>query len=434
MTELANMFLWDGILPFLLIGTGIIITVKLRCFQVLKLPYILESTFFSLFSRKNKEKSRMQLKAVTAALGASMGTGNIIGVASALTIGGAGAVFWMWVSAVLGMALSYGENYLGVLYKKGSIGGAPAYLEYGTGKRAAAVLFCLFCTLASLGMGNMVQINSVSESLYSVSGIGKIYTGIICAGIVLFIISGSIKRIGAVSQVLLPVLSVCYILAASAVIIVNRQALPQAVSDIFRSAFGISAVGGGVCGEIIRKSVSVGLKRGVFSNEAGLGSSTLFHAGVENARPQTQGMWAAAEVFLDTIVCCTLTALAVLTSGALSGGGSPSAVISFTFSSALGDTAPWFTCLSVMLFAFATIISWYYCGECCVSFIFGNRAVVFYRIIFTACIIIGAYSALDTVWALSDVFNALMAFPNLYGILTLRNKIKFEKGDKKISG
>ena len=145
-------------------------------------------------------------------------------------------------------------------------------------------------------------------------------------------------------------------------------------------------------------------------------------------------MWAAAEVFLDTIVCCTLTALAVLTSGALSGGGSPSAVISFTFSSALGDTAPWFTCLSVMLFAFATIISWYYCGECCVSFIFGNRAVVFYRIIFTACIIIGAYSALDTVWALSDVFNALMAFPNLYGILTLRNKIKFEKGDKKISG
>ena len=428
MAELANKFLWEGVLPVLLLGTGLIITARLRFFQLTKLPYILKSTFLSLFSRKEKEKSRSQFRAVTAALGASMGTGNIIGVASALMIGGAGSVFWMWVSALLGMALSYGENYLGVIFKKGSTGGAPAYLEHGTGRRFTAVIFCLFCTLASLGMGNMTQINSVSESVHSVSGIDGIYTGLVCAAIVFFIISGSIRRIGAVSQVLLPVLSLCYIGAAAAVIIVNRAELPRALSDIFGSAFGLGAVGGGVCGEMIRQSVSVGLRRGVFSNEAGLGSSTLFHASVENADPETQGMWAAAEVFLDTIVCCTLTALAVLTSGSSAAGKSPTAVISDTFSSVLGGYAPLFTCLSVMLFAFATIISWYYCGECCVKYIFGGRAVIFYRVIFAACIVVGAYSALDTVWALSDIFNALMAFPNLYGLLVLRKKIDFKKG------
>ena len=427
MVEYANKFLWEGVLPFLLLGTGILLTVRLRLFQIIKLPYIFKSTFLSLFSRKDKEQRRSQFRAVTAALGASMGTGNIIGVASALMIGGAGSILWMWVSALLGMALSYGENYLGVIFRKNGIGGAPAYLEYGTGRRFIAIFFCLFCTLASLGMGNMTQINSISESLYTASGLDKIYTGLICGAVVFFIISGSIKRIGTVSQVLLPVLSVCYIAAAAAVIIVNRQALPQAVSGIFRSAFGIGAVGGGVCGEMIRKSVSVGLRRGVFSNEAGLGSSTLFHASVENADPRTQGMWAAAEVFFDTIVCCTLTALAVLTSGSLSDGKTPTAVISDTFASVLGGYSPLFTCLSVMLFAFATLISWYYCGECCVKYIFGEKAVIFYRLVFTACIVVGAYSALDTVWALSDIFNGLMAFPNLYGLVILRKKIKFRE-------
>ena len=421
MVGYANKFLWEGALPVLLLGTGLVLTFRLRFFQIVKLPYILKSTFLSLFSRKDRE----QLRAVTAALGASMGTGNIIGVVSALMIGGQGAVFWMWVSALLGMALSYGENFLGVIFKRNGIGGTPAYLLYGTGKRRTAVLFCVFCTLASLGMGNMVQINSISESLYTASGFDKIYTGIICGGIVLFIISGSIKRIGSVSQVLLPVLSVCYIIAALSVIIVNRQALPEAVSGIFRSAFGLSAVGGGVCGEVIRKSISVGLRRGVFSNEAGLGSSTLFHASVENSDPRTQGMWAAAEVFFDTIVCCTLTALAVLTSGSLTAEKSPAAVVTDTFASVLGGYAPLFTCLSVMLFAFATLISWYYCGECCVKFIFGNKAIVFYRLLFTACIVIGAYSALDTVWELSDIFNGLMALPNLYGLWVLRKKIRF---------
>ena len=425
MAEFANIFLWEGLLPVLLLGMGLILTVKLRFFQIIKLPYIIRNTFLSLFSEKDKEKRSSQLRAVTAALGASMGTGNIVGVTSALMIGGAGAVFWMWVSAVLGMALSYGENYLGVLYKRRNMGGAPAYLRYGTGKRYLGVIFCLLCILASLGMGNMTQINSISQSIYSISGIDGIYIGLVCGGAVLFIISGSLKRIGTVSRVLLPLLSVCYILAALSVIIVNRQMLPHALKEIFGSAFGLSAVGGGVCGEVIRRSISVGLRRGVFSNEAGLGSSTLFHASVSCAQPQTQGMWAAAEVFLDTIVCCTLTALAVLTSGSLKEGASPSAVVSETFAGVLGGYASGFTCISVVLFAFATIISWYYCGECCVKYVFGESGVVFYRLIFTACIVIGAYSSMDMVWELADIFNGLMALPNLYGVWMLRKKVRF---------
>ena len=426
MEDIINKVLWEVLLPVLLPGMGLILTVRLRFFQIVHLPYILKNTFLSLFSQKDRKKSRSQLRAVTAALGASMGTGNIIGVTSAIMIGGSGAVFWMWISAVPGMALSYAENYLGVLFKRNGVGGAPAYLHYGTGKRFMAVLFCVFCTLASLGMGNMTQINSISDSLYNASGIDKIYTGLVCAALVFFIISGSIKRIGSVSQVLLPVLSLGYIAAAAAVIIANRHELPDVLGDIFRSAFGVGAIGGGICGEMIRRSVSVGLRRGVFSNEGGLGSSTLFHASVEDTQPCTQGMWAAAEVFLDTIVCCTLTALAVLTSGSMAEGKSPVTIVSDAFSSVMGGYAPWFTCISVMLFAFATLISWYYCGECCVKNIFGERSVEVYRVIFTVCIVVGAYSRMEKIWAVSDIFNGLMAFPNLYGVWVLRKKVRFK--------
>lgn len=433
MFEFINKIVWSDFLLFLLLGTGLIISLRLKFFQILKFPYILKNTFFSLFRDKNTRKSGKegisQFQTLSTALAATMGTGNIVGVASALVIGGAGAIFWMWVSALLGMSLVYAENYLGTVYKRktgnGVIGGAPAYLEYGTGKKYLAVLFCIFCSLASLGMGNMTQINSISSAADDAFGFPPVYTGIIGAVIVFIIISGGIKRIGKVSQILIPILSIVYIGAAIIIIIKNFRAVPEALQSVFTGAFGIKAMGGGISGEIIKRSINTGLRRGVFSNEAGLGSSSLLHTATENADPHRQGLWAVFEVFADTIVCCTVTAFAILTSGSLSTGKNGAALISETFRNVLKDFSPFFTSLSILLFAFATIISWFYCGECCVKYIFGKKAIAFYRVIFTFCVVIGAYAKLETVWTVSDIFNGLMAFPNLAGLLILRKKIKF---------
>lgn len=434
MLEFINKIVWSDFLLILLLGTGLLISLRLKFFQIIKFPYIIKNTFLSLFSDKSTRKTKnggvSQLQSLSAALAATMGTGNIIGVASALTIGGPGAIFWMWISAILGMALVYAENYLGRIYAQKSgnnkVSGTIAFLEYGTGKKYLAVLFCIFCSFASLGMGNMTQINSISQTLNNSFDIPPIYTGIIAALICFFIISGSIKRIGSVSQILIPVLSLIYIGASLAVILKNHAHLQAAFSDILNGAFGIKAVGGGVSGEIIKRSINIGLRRGVFSNEAGLGSSSLLHSGTENASPHKLGIWAVFEVFTDTIICCTLTALAILTTGSLSSGCSAAALSSEAFKSIMGNFSGIFTSLSIALFAFATLISWYFCGECCIKYLFGKKGISFYRIIFAFCVIIGAYSKLETVWIISDIFNGLMAFPNLAGLIILRKQIKFD--------
>lgn len=435
MLEIVNNLVWSNFLLILLLGTGFIISLRLKFFQITKFPYILKNTFFSIFTDKSTRKAKSggvsQLQSMSTALSATMGTGNIVGVASAITIGGAGAIFWMWISALLGMALVYGENYLGSIYSRkkngDTISGTIAFLEYGTGKKFLALLFCIFCSLASLGMGNMTQINSISQAMNNSFGIPEIYTGITVAVIAFFIISGSIKRIGKVSAVLIPVLSVIYIIATIWVIFENRSFLPKAFSDIFTGAFGIKAIGGGVSGEIIKRSINAGLRRGVFSNEAGLGSSSILHSGTENISPHRQGLWAVFEVFADTIICCTLTALAILTSGSLSSGKNGVALAAESFRSVMGNFSDIFTSLSIALFAFATLISWYFCGECCVKYIFGKKSLSYYRIIFAFCIVIGAYAKLETVWIISDIFNGLMAFPNLAGLLLLQKQIKFPK-------
>ena len=435
MFEFINKMVWSDLLLFMLLGIGALISLRLKFFQILKFPYILKNTFLALFRDKNTRKSDSegisQLQTVSSALAATMGTGNIVGVASALVIGGAGAIFWMWVSALLGMALVYAENYLGTIYKRktrsGVTGGAPAYLEYGCGKKYLAVLFCIFCSMASLGMGNMTQINSISTAAKDAFGFPPIYTGIIAAVIILIIISGGIKRIGKTSQILIPILSIVYIGAAIIIIIKNHSEIPDSLRSVFSGAFGINAIGGGISGTVIKRSINCGLRRGVFSNEAGLGSSSLMHTATENADPHKQGMWAIFEVFADTIICCTVTAFAILTSGSLSSGKNGTALISETFASVFGRFAPTFTSVSILLFAFATIISWFYCGECCVKYIFGKKAVAFFRIIFAFCVVIGSYAKLETVWTVSDIFNGLMAFPNLAGLFLLRKEIKFRE-------
>lgn len=435
MLETINKMVWGDFLLFLLLGTGLMLSLRFKFFQIFKIRYIFKNTILTLFNKKNSvnssdKESISQFQTFATALAATMGTGNIVGVATALTIGGAGAIFWMWISAILGMALVYAENYLGTIYRKKSdglcVGGPMAYLEKGAGKKFLAVLFAVFCIFASLGMGNMTQVNSISSAAKDSFGIPEIVTGIAAAAVAFIIISGGIKRIGKASQFLIPILSVVYIGAAILIIIKFRNNLSDTFSLIFKDAFGIKAAGGGICGEVLKKSINTGLRKGVFSNEAGLGSSALLHSASENTSPQKQGMWAVFEVFIDTIICCTITALAILSSGALNSGKDGAPLVTEAFKTVMGNFAPAFTAVSILLFAFATLISWFYCGECSVKYIFGNAGVPFYKFIFTVFIVIGAAAKLTTVWTASEIFNGLMAIPNLIGLILLRKEVKSE--------
>lgn len=433
MPDIINNIVWGKPLLFLLLGTGLLYTVRLGFFQIVKFPQIMKCTFFSLFHDKSRTRcsekgSISQFQAVSAALAAAMGTGNIAGVATALTIGGAGAIFWMWVSAVLGMALVYGENYLGTVYRRRIdgkwYGGPMAYLEYGAGKKGLAVMFAVCCSLAALGMGNMTQVNSISSSLEGCFGISPAVTGAAAVLICGVIISGGIKRIGSVTQILIPVLSVAYIGAAVFIIVCNCERIPAAFSEIFRGAFGIRSVGGGISGAVISRSINAGLRRGVFSNEAGLGSSAVLHSSADCRDPGQQGMWAVFEVFADTIVCCTLTALVILTTGVMDGGSDGVMLVTEAFGKETGKLAPYFITAAVSLFAFATIIGWFYCGECAVTYIFGDAGIPFYKLIFLAFVFVGAVAELEAVWTVSDIFNGLMAFPNLTGLILLRKEVR----------
>ncbi len=429
MLTLINDLVWGKPLLILLLGTGLIYTLRLKFFQIRKFPFIMKKTFFSLFKDKTALKSRdcdsiSQFQAVSAALAAAMGTGNIAGVATAITLGGPGAIFWMWVSAIAGMALVYGENYLGTVYRRKKhgrwYGGPMAYLENGAGSKRLACLFAVFCAFAALGMGNMTQVNSISSALDGCFGIPPLATGIAAAVMAGIIISGGIKRIGSASQALIPFLSIVYIAVSAYAIICNIENVPGAFSLIFKEAFGIREVGGGISGAVISKSVNAGLRRGVFSNEAGLGSSAVLHSSADCNNPGQQGMWAVFEVFADTIVCCTVTALVILTTGAADSGKDGVLLVTEAF----GRISPYFIAAAVAMFAFATIIGWFYCGECAVTYLFGDSGIPFYKFIFTAFIVVGAVSKLEAVWMVSDIFNGLMAIPNLTGLIILRKEVK----------
>lgn len=430
-----NSIVWGAPLLILLLGTGLIISIRIKFFQIKKFGYILKNTFFTLFRSKSPTESKdkdsiSQFKAVSTALAAAMGTGNIVGVATALTIGGPGAIFWMWISAILGMSLVYAENYLGTIYRKKKngvwYGGPMAYLEHGTGRRIPAICFAAFCCLASLGMGNMTQINSISSVLNDSFGINPLPIGIIGAIATVAVVSGGIKRIGSASQVIIPVLTLLYISAALIITAINYRSLPEVFGDIFKGAFGISPVGGGISGALISRSINTGLRRGVFSNEAGLGSCALLHSSADGKDPKQLGMWAITEVFIDTILCCTVTAVAILSSGVMDCGKDGAPLVTEAFKSCFGNAAPYFITASIVLFAFATIIGWFHCGECSVRYLFGETGIGFYKFIFTVFIVVGSVSKLEAVWAVSDIFNGLMAIPNLSGLIILRKKIKIE--------
>lgn len=428
----AGKLVWGTPMLILLISIGLYFTIKLKLFQFLKIKEIWLNTIGSLFSKKTSKSKKgiSQFQALSTALAATIGTGSIAGVATAITIGGAGAVFWMWVSAVVGMMTIFAENVLGIFYrqhdeKDGWKGGAMYYIEHGLSSKWLAVLFAILCVLASFGMGNMVQSNSISDSLSVTYLLSPKITGIIMATLSGIVILGGIKRIGKFSEKLIPFISIIYIIGCLIVILSNVKVLPNIFEQIFEEALGLKAISGGITGEIVRRAISIGLKRGVFSNEAGLGSSVAVSSASDVKEPVVAGMWGIIEVFIDTIIVCTLTALVILSSGVIETGNTldGSALVISAFEKVMGGFSSHLVTFFIVVFAFATIIGWEFIGEKASQYIFGEKSIFAYRIMFVVFVYIGAIIELRLAWDISDTLNGMMAIPNLIALALLSKTV-----------
>ncbi|MGM9973688.1 MAG: alanine/glycine:cation symporter family protein, partial [Clostridiaceae bacterium] len=439
-----NNVVWGVPMLILIIGTGILMTTLTKFFQITHAKHVTDETIAAIFKKKSVTKTKdkkaiSQFQALSTALAATIGTGNIAGVGTAIAAGGPGAVFWMWLSAFFGMMTNYSENVLGIYYRKKNSkgewsGGAMYYLENGLGSKkgmkqiakALAVLFSLFCVLASFGIGNMTQVNSISSALESSFKIPPIVTGIILAIIAALVIVGGIKRIAQVTEKFVPFMAAAYIVGSLIILFTNISSIGPVFSAIFKGAFGMDAVAGGVVGTLVKKAVTMGFKRGVFSNEAGLGSSVMVHSASDVKEPVIQGMWGIFEVFFDTMVVCTLTAFTVLSSGAvdLSTGlmtteSEGTALIIEAFSTGIHGFAGGFVSVSILLFAFSTVLGWSFYGTKSWEYLFGERTTIIYKCAFVVFIVGGATLSLDLAWGIADTLNGLMAIPNLIGVIAL---------------
>lgn len=373
------------------------------------------------------------LQAVSTALAGTLGTGNIIGVALAVSIGGPGSIFWMWVAALFGMVIKYSEVALAAEYRRTlrddngndmNVGGPMYYMRDGLGRRGMAVWFCIAAIISSFGIGSSVQSNSLAGSAKAAFGINEELTAVIVSALTAMILIGGIRRIAGIAQVLVPVMSVIYIAAAVAVIIANAREIPGAFAMILHDAFKGSAAAGGFAGATAMQACRLGMSRGVFTNEAGLGSAPIAHAAGNAGNPARQGLLGAFEVFIDTIVMCTLTALAYIVTDAWK-SNEGAAGLAAAFDSALPyGIGSYAVAVSVMLFTFATIPAWYYYGEKCVEFLSGGRWITLYKAVYTAFVYFGAVAQLDKVWSFADFSNGMMAVPNLIALLMLIPRIK----------
>lgn len=430
-----NNYVWIIVL-ILLIGAGVLLTVRLRGFQFRRFGYILRHTVGNLFSaRKNTCEGVTPFQAIATAMAGTIGTGSIAGVATAIVSGGPGAVFWMWVSALLGMITKYSEILLALKYQEKNCseewsGGPMYYLEKGVGLKWLSVIFSVFVIMASFGTGNATQGNAISSALESTLGVDPVVTAVILTVFVGAVILGGIKRIASVNEKLVPFMSVVYVLTAITALIVNADQLGVAFSLIFREAFNVRSVAGGIGGYGIFTALRYGSARGVFSNEAGLGSAPIAHAASAAKEPVEQAMWGVFEVFFTTIIICTCSALVILTSGALETGLSGASLGIAAYNRALPGIGGFAVALASVLFATSTILGWAYYGEKSVEYIFcrnislANRKVpvTVYRIMYSIIVFIGAFGgskSLDLIWQISDTTNGLMALPNLIGVLAL---------------
>ncbi|MCR5688417.1 MAG: alanine:cation symporter family protein [Lachnospiraceae bacterium] len=454
--DTVNSFIWVKIGLVLLIGTGVLTTILTGFFQVTRIRHWMGKTIGSVLKPashvKNEAGSVSQFQALCTALAATIGTGNIAGVSAAICVGGPGAVFWMWVAAFLGMMTNYSENVLGIYYRRKNkdgewSGGAMYYLKDGLGKitgyekfgSVLAVLFALFAVIASFGIGNMGQINKITLNLenaffagvnaptvFGGTSLVNLIIGIVLMLIGGFIIIGGLKRIAAVAERVVPFMALIYVLGALIIMFVHISSIGSMFAAIFRFAFGIKAVAGGAAGVAVMTVVQQGCKRGVFSNEAGLGSSVMVHSNSNVKEPVKQGLWGIFEVFADTFIVCTMTAIVVLSSGYIdlstglvAEGVSDATLVAQAFGNVFGRPGQWFVAIAVLLFAFTTVLGWSHYGSKAVEYLFGMTGVRIYRVIFVLMMVSGAVMTSSLAWDISDTFNGFMMVPNLIGVVAL---------------
>ncbi len=418
-----NSFVWGPYMLALLVGTGIYLTIRLEFIQFSKLLPALK-----LLLRGKKETQGegdiTPLQALTTALSATIGTGNIAGVATAIFLGGPGAIFWMWMCAVFGMATKFAEAVLAVKYRRilpdGTMQGGPMlYIAEGLGLKWLGWLFALMGAVAAFGIGSMVQSNSVAVVIKDHWNIPEMVTGIILAILTGAVIIGGIKRIGKVTEKLVPFMGIFYVTGALVILATHLSAIPEAIALILKHAFTPIAGIGGFAGAGVAQAIRYGVARGVFSNEAGLGSAPIAHAAAKTNDPVRQGLIAMTGVFFDTIIICTMTALVILTTGVWKNGLTSSSLTYSAFEAGLPGIGGFIVTIGLAIFAYSTMIGWAYYGEECIEYILGIKARMPYRFVFCAVIALGAFQKVDLVWNFSDTMNGAMAIPNLIGLIGL---------------
>ena len=424
-------FVWGPPLLVLLVGTGILLTFRLQLLQVFKLPQALGL----IFSAKNDGSGDVNsFKALCTALAATVGTGNIVGVATAIKAGGPGALFWMWIAAFFGMATKYAECLLAVKYRtvdaNGNISGGPMYyIENGLGKKykPLAVMFAAFGILcAYFGIGTFAQVNSIVEITQISAGIPVIYTGIALTVVVAAVTIGGLKSIATVASKVVPGMAVLYFFTTVGIMIVFADQVPNAIATVMNSAFNATAAQGGFLGATVMLAMRSGVARGVFSNESGLGSAPIVAAAAKTKWAAEQGLISMTGTFIDTIVICTLTGLSLVVTGVWCGDLNGAAMTESAFTMAFPAFGSLLLLVGLVLFAFTTILGWNYYGERCVEYLLGVKAILPYRIIFILLIACGPFLKLEEIWVLADIVNGLMAIPNLIALVALSGVVVAE--------
>ena len=446
--DAVNGVVWGVPALVLLIGTGVLMTVLTKFFQFRRFGHMWKNTIGGLFSNKSITKSQdkhsiSQFQSLCTALSATIGTGNIAGVAYAITMGGPGAVFWMWIAAIVGMMTNYSENVLGIFFRRRNekgewSGGAMYYLKDGVGKMkygkvvgtVLATLFSFFAVIASFGIDNMGQVVSITESINTLVSAEpttvNLFTALVIIVLASLVILGGLKRIATTNERIVPFMAIFFVIGSIFIIGMNIAKVPAAFGAIFAGAFNFKSAAGGVGGAIIANAMTWGFKRGVFSNEAGLGSSVMVHSASNVKEPVVQGLWGIFEVFADTIIVCTCTALVILTSGVVDmetgvslSGASKLGLATEAFTKSFGTFGGVFLSVAVCLFAFTTILGWSYYGTKAWEYLFGTKSTLAYKIVFIAMVAVGAIIDVSLAIDLSDTFNGLMAIPNLIGVVCL---------------
>ncbi|HFU1091444.1 TPA: alanine/glycine:cation symporter family protein [Streptococcus suis] len=420
-----NNLVWGLPLLLLLVGTGVYFTLRLGIFQISKLPTAFRLIFSSDQSGQGDVSS---FAALCTALAATVGTGNIVGVATAITTGGPGALFWMWVAAFFGMATKYAEGFLAIKYRtkdaNGQAAGGPMhYITLGMGQKwkPLAVFFAISGVLvALLGMGTFSQVNSIASSMSASFGLAPQLVSIVTAISIAFFIFGGIEKISDVSTKIVPFMAILYVLASVIVLALHWDQLLPTIAMVLTSAFTPAAAVGGFAGATVQQAIQRGIARGVFSNESGLGSAPIAAAAAKSDNPVEQGLISMTGTFIDTLIICTLTGLTILVTGQWSIEGLAGAPLTqAAFSTVFGQPGVLALTISLVLFAYTTILGWSYYGERCIEFLFGTKAILPYRLVFVAMVALGGFLKLDLIWTIADIVNGLMALPNLIALLAL---------------